>query len=607
MITFLWIILGFTIISSNGYVVVEDGYPVTYLDGGRSAIGRLEDVGPVHIFEGLPFGTITERFMPAADDGGWSGVIDVSSSERAEVCWGVGFDVPFPENVRPREEQVEQCLTSTIIRPPTCNGTCAVIVWLSPGALRAVEPQGFVYPNQHRGVGFPFSADHPDTIIVMVNYRVDITGFSYHSVFEHKYLTEYGLDEWEPVGFLDQRLAVKWTYDNIAAFGGDPDLITLMGQSAGGWSVLYHVARPLTNQYVKRFYAMSTDGDDPRIYLPKEVKAVQDSTIFSSVGCTYTGDNVTFLACLGNLTIDELSPQLPTFFTTNFFLYGTILDSEGRNTNERLRDSTLLNQDADVMVEHTRNENPTQAVANSFILALSGYIDVYTRILFEVATQEDVTLALSVDTKVNNLTIAQQIVDFTWNDEFTSSQNLNDAIGVSYFYCSVLNAAESLRQGLGQGTGKVRKLRWNFRCEGYDEQGIRVSPFILNGASILGAWCTHATQLSYLFQHLRDETRPTYDHSLYHPYPWDDFDYEASLLYSELINNFVHTGVPTAGDGILEVGEYKTGGDNLNKITYDFDVKRNSNGDLMPLHHHRNLYGDVCEYVSMALGLKHDL
>ena len=74
-------------------------------------------------------------------------------------------------------------------------------------------------------------------VVVTMNYRLNMFGFLCHPE-----ITAENPDEPANFGLLDQRLAMEWVKDNIQAFGGDPDNITIGGQSAGGGSVLNHIA-----------------------------------------------------------------------------------------------------------------------------------------------------------------------------------------------------------------------------------------------------------------------------------------------------------------------------------------------------------------------------
>ncbi|CAG2114000.1 unnamed protein product, partial [Medioppia subpectinata] len=81
-----------------------------------------------------------------------------------------------------------------------------------------------------------------DVVVVSVNYRVGPLGFL------------YGADRTAPgnAGFYDQLLALKWVRENIHAFGGDRDQMTIFGQSAGSWSVSAHILSPLSKGLFKR-------------------------------------------------------------------------------------------------------------------------------------------------------------------------------------------------------------------------------------------------------------------------------------------------------------------------------------------------------------------
>jgi para-nitrobenzyl esterase len=88
-------------------------------------------------------------------------------------------------------------------------------------------------------------------IVVTINYRLGYLGFFAHPAIDAEgHLNgNYGL--------MDQQLALKWVRDNIAGFGGNPDRITIFGQSAGGQSVYSQLASPLAAGLFRRAIAES--------------------------------------------------------------------------------------------------------------------------------------------------------------------------------------------------------------------------------------------------------------------------------------------------------------------------------------------------------------
>jgi para-nitrobenzyl esterase len=80
-------------------------------------------------------------------------------------------------------------------------------------------------------------AERGDVVIVTINYRLGAFG----------YLFIPGITA--NVGQLDQILALKWVHDNIAKFGGDPDNITIFGESAGAYSVITLTAMPAASNF----------------------------------------------------------------------------------------------------------------------------------------------------------------------------------------------------------------------------------------------------------------------------------------------------------------------------------------------------------------------
>lgn len=127
----------------------------------------------------------------------------------------------------------EDCLYLNVWRPRK-EGTYPVMVWIHGGALIIGSGTMSTYSGEEL-------AREKGVVVVTINYRLGPFGF----------LSLPGLSEEDPqgssgnYGLLDQVQALQWIEDNIAAFGGDPDNVTIFGESAGGWSVCNLLACPL--------------------------------------------------------------------------------------------------------------------------------------------------------------------------------------------------------------------------------------------------------------------------------------------------------------------------------------------------------------------------
>ena len=123
----------------------------------------------------------------------------------------------------------EDCL-SLDVRTPSMTGKLPVLVWIHGGSHRTGA--GWVYDGQN------FARD--GVVLVTVNYRLGALGY-----FAHPALTKAaGAGATGNFGLMDQIAALKWVQRNIAKFGGDPDNVTVFGESAGGMSTLALLATP---------------------------------------------------------------------------------------------------------------------------------------------------------------------------------------------------------------------------------------------------------------------------------------------------------------------------------------------------------------------------
>ena len=122
-----------------------------------------------------------------------------------------------------------------------------VMVWIHGGAF---ESGGTIDPMFD---SVNFMKENPDVIVVTIAYRLGVMGFLHLS-----HLSD-GKDyqDSQNLGLLDQKMALKWVHENIAAFGGDPDNVTIFGESAGAASCTLQPLVPGSQKYFKRLIAES--------------------------------------------------------------------------------------------------------------------------------------------------------------------------------------------------------------------------------------------------------------------------------------------------------------------------------------------------------------
>lgn len=128
--------------------------------------------------------------------------------------------------------QGDDCLTLAIYRykEPYKNPSkkvCPVLVYIHGGGWSYGSTSEPIYD------GTNFVYNNPDIIVVCVTYRLGLMGQINLSKYDENNKYEYSTNN----GLLDQRCALQWIHDNISGFGGDPNNVTICGESAGGGSV----------------------------------------------------------------------------------------------------------------------------------------------------------------------------------------------------------------------------------------------------------------------------------------------------------------------------------------------------------------------------------
>lgn len=186
--------------------------------------------GDAEVFRAIPYALPPvgeRRWRPPAPMPRWNGV---RQAEQVGVACMQPAMAAGPYNRGP-QAMSEDCLTLDITAPSNARNA-PVMVWIHGGTLI----WGTAHSRMYDGEAFAKRG----VILVSINYRLGVLGY-----LAHPELSAESADKVSGnYGLLDQIAALQWVRDNIAAFGGDPENVTIFGESAGALSVEYLLASP---------------------------------------------------------------------------------------------------------------------------------------------------------------------------------------------------------------------------------------------------------------------------------------------------------------------------------------------------------------------------
>jgi para-nitrobenzyl esterase len=222
--------------SAGDTIVVGANIAVATTEAGKVA-GFLRK--GIFTFRGIPYGDTTEgvnRFMPPMKAKPWEGVrssrwFGYVAPQGPRGGWAndeEAFMFEWNDGI-----QSENCLHLNIWTPGLADGKKRpVMVWLHGGGFTAGSGQELLsYDGENL-------SRRGDVVVVTLNHRLNVLGFLNLSKYGDKYASSAN------VGMLDIVAALEWVRDNISAFGGDANAVTIFGQSGGGGKVGTLMAMP---------------------------------------------------------------------------------------------------------------------------------------------------------------------------------------------------------------------------------------------------------------------------------------------------------------------------------------------------------------------------
>jgi len=224
------------------------------------------------------------RFQPPVMTPAWDGIVD--AKHNGHIC---------PQHLQTKRDTWvgdEDCLWLNVFtRDLVVTKKRPVIVWIHGG-------------NFARGSAGDYDPDYlldQDVVLVTIQYRLGMFGF----------LSTESSDAPGNYGMMDQVAALRWVKQNIEAFSGDPERVTIAGQQAGGASVHYHLLSPITQGLFSR--AVSMSGTALCWWASTKRHAEKAIKLAKLVDCPQN-DTSAMVECFKDLPMETMMNTHPNFY-----------------------------------------------------------------------------------------------------------------------------------------------------------------------------------------------------------------------------------------------------------------------------------------------------
>lgn len=310
--------------------------------------GSIED--GVYQYLGVPYARAEERFVPAEATESWEGVRDASETGPISPQSGM-----LGRSAGNQSGTDNNCQNLNIWTPGTEDGEKrAVMVWLHGGGFST----GSANDAEYNGADLSKSGD---VVVVSVNHRLGVSGFLDLSAYGEKY--KYSGN----VGLTDIVSALQWIHDNIEAFGGDSENVTLFGQSGGGAKVLAMMTTPYAKGLFQRGIVQSGATETMGItFTSREASTALTERILKRLEITEED-----IEEIQNVPIEELEEassealqetaeeyQIPAPLSDGYAMeWGPVIDGDYMPTNPVTEDSFADNgKGIDLLIGSNLNE-----------------------------------------------------------------------------------------------------------------------------------------------------------------------------------------------------------------------------------------------------------